>query len=153
MCKFVNIQYIRAKSITRYYVLTLLKEAGLQYGISDYESIEKRKNIFKTGAEKMPEKEISISEELVDMVDQHLPQQPWPIAIHCKVAKELSLNKDVVRAAIRQLIRSGKRYYQYNGIVYDKNQQIVCYDTHRVTEKQLEEEQEKVKEKLREEGL
>lgn len=149
MCQFINARYVRAKLIHRNYVLSLLKEAGLQYGIKDYESIEKRRNIFITGAETLPKKEIIISDELLDKIDKHLPKQPWPIAIHCEVAKELSLSKDIVRAAIRQLIRSGKRYYQHHGIVYDKNSQIVCYDMQRVTEEQLIEEQSKVREKNR----
>lgn len=139
MCRFVNTRYIRSKLIQRNYVLQLLKEAGEQYGISDYESIEKRRNIFITGPEKTPPKEINISDELLDDIDKHLPQQPWPVAIHCKVAEEMSLTKDIVSAAIRKLIRLGKRYYQHRGIVYDKNHQIVCYDTERVTEEQLQE--------------
>lgn len=139
MCRFVNTRYVRSKLIQRNYVLHLLKEAGDRYGISDYVSIEKRRNIFITGPEKTPPKEIYISDELLDDIDKHLPQQPWPIAIHCKVAEEMSLTKDIVRAAIRKLIRIGKRYYQHHGIVYDKNHQIVCYDTERVTEEQLQE--------------
>ena len=139
MCRFVNNRYIRSKLIQRNYVLHLIKEVGEQYGISDYESIEKRRNIFITGPEKNPPKEINISDELLDVIDKHLPEQPWPVAIHCKVAEEMSLTKDIVSAAIRKLIRLGKRYYQHRGIVYDKNHQIVCYDTERVTEEQLQE--------------
>ena len=139
MCRFVNTRYVRAKLIQRNYVLQLLKEAGELYGISDYKSIEKRRNIFIKWPENNPPKEINISDELLDVIDKHLPDQPWPIAIHCKVAEEMSLTKDIISAAIRKLIRLGKRYYQHHGIVYDKNHQIVCYDTERVTEEQLQE--------------
>lgn len=138
MCRFVNNRYIRTKLIQRSYVLQLLKEAGERYEISDYKSIEKRRNIFITGKEKNHPKEITISNKLLDEIDKHLPQQPWPVGIHCKVAEEMSLTKDIVSAAIRKLIRIGKRYYQHCGIVYDKNHQIICYDAERVTEGQLQ---------------
>lgn len=137
MCRFINTRYVRSKLLHRGYILSLLKEAGELYGIPNYDSIEKRRNIFITGVENDSKKEICISDELVSKIDLLLPNQPWPIAIHCKIAKELGLKKDVVKAAIRKLIRLGKRNYQHSGIVYDKNSIIIAYDPTRVTEEQL----------------
>lgn len=137
MCRFINTRYVRSKLLHRGYILSLLKEAGELYGIPNYESIEKRRNIFITGVEHDSKKDAYISDELVSKIDQLLPDQPWPIAIHCKIAKELGLKKDVVQAAIRKLIRLGKRNYQHSGIVYDKNSTIIAYDPTRVTEEQL----------------
>ena len=137
MCRFINTRYVRSKLLHRGYILSLLKEAGELYGIPNYESIEKRRNIFITGVEHDSKKDAYISDELVSKIDQLLPDQPWPIAIHCKIAKELGLKKDVVQAAIRKLIRLGKRNHQHSGIVYDKNSTIIAYDPTRVTEEQL----------------
>lgn len=137
MCRFINTRYVRSKLLHRGYILSLLKEAGELYGIQNYESIEKRRNIFITGVEHDSKKDAYISDELVSKIDQLLPDQPWPIAIHCKIAKELGLKKDVVQAAIRKLIRLGKRNHQHSGIVYDKNSTIIAYDPTRVTEEQL----------------
>jgi predicted nucleotidyltransferase len=84
-------------------------------------------------------KPLLVPDELLTKVDEILPKQPWPTGIHIAVAKELNISIDIVSGAIRKLIRIGKRYYQHAGIVYDKNHQIVCYDTERVTEEQLQE--------------
>ena len=136
-CQFVNVRYVRTKLIQRYYVLSLINEAGNLFGIADYKSIEKRNNIFITNHENICKKEKYISDELLDEIDKYLPQQPWPVAIHSDVAKELSLSIDVVKAAIRKLIRLGRRYYQHQGVVYDKNYQIICVDKQRVSDEQL----------------
>lgn len=136
-CQFVNVRYVRTKLIQRYYVLSLINEAGNLFGIADYKSIEKRNNIFITNHENICKKEKYISDELLDEIDKYLPQQPWPVAIHSDVAKELSLSIDVVKAAIRKLIRLGRRYYQHQGVVYDKNHQIICVDKQRVSDEQL----------------
>lgn len=143
MCRFVNVRYIRIKLIQRNYVLSLLKEASLQYNINGYESIEKRKNIFITGSDNISKKNIYIPDELLEKINDLLPKQPWPTSIHCEIATKLLLNKDIVRAAIRKLMRSGKRYYQHHGIVYDKDSQILCYDQTRYTKKQFEQIQSK----------
>lgn len=137
ICQFVNARYIKEKLIKRYYILMLLKEAGSKYQISDYSSIEKRRNVFITGGVNPPIKDIVISDELLNEIDKHLPEQPWPKAIHLEIAKDLSISGSVVKAAIRKLIRLGRRYSQHSGIVYDKNNQIVCYDDKRVTKEQL----------------
>ena len=128
--------------------MALLEEASEKYGIEGYDSILKRKNEFiiedvsakkKRKDQKEQMKPLLIPDVLLTKVDEKLPKQPWPTGIHIVVAKELNLSVDIVSSAIRKLIRIGKRYYQHAGIVYDKNHQIVCYDTERVTEEQLKE--------------
>lgn len=146
MCRFINTRYIRSKLLHRSYILSLVKEAGELYGIQNYDSIEKRKNIFITGVENVLKRDAYISDELVSKIEKLLPNQPWPIAIHCKIAKELGLKKDVVKAAIRKLIRLGRGNYQHNGIVYDRNSTIIAYDPTRVTEEQLKQLKNKEKE-------
>ena len=147
-CQFINFRFDKTKLIKRSYVMALLKEASEKYGIEGYESILNRKNEFvvedvsvKKKRKELKEqmKPLLVPDELLTKVDEKLPKQPWPTGIHIAVAKELNISIDIVSGAIRKLIRIGKRYYQHAGIVYDKNHQIVCYDTERVTEEQLQE--------------
>ena len=145
-CHFINSRYDKAKMIKRTYVLALLDEAAAQFGIEGYESISRRKNAFiidnqpKSRKEKTSPKhknEFLISDELLEKVDRKLPQQLWPTGVHIIVAKELNVKADIVSAAIRKLIRVGKRYYQKNGIVYDSDKNVVCYDELRVSRQQI----------------
>ena len=146
-CQFINLRYDKTKLIKRSYVMALLKEASEQYGIEGYDSILRRKNAFVVEEVSVKKKRKDLNEqmklllipdELLTKVDEILPEQPWPTGIHVVVAKELNISIDVVSCVIRKLIRLGKRYYQHAGIVYDKNRQIVCYDTERVTKEQLQ---------------
>ena len=146
-CQFINLRYDKTKLIKRSYVMALLKEASEQYGIEGYDSILRRKNAFVVEEVSVKKKRKDLNEqmklllipdELLTKVDEILPEQPWSTGIHVVVAKELNISIDVVSCVIRKLIRLGKRYYQHAGIVYDKNRQIVCYDTERVTKEQLQ---------------
>ncbi len=138
MCEFVNARYIRDKLLKRSFVLSVLKEAAEKYGISDYESVKNRRNVFITSSVDSSKPHIIISDSLLDEIDKKLPVQPWPISIHQKVAKEMDLTDGVVRAAIKKLIRLNRRYKQFGGIVYDENLNMICYDPQRVPEDQLE---------------
>ncbi len=73
-------------------------------------------SISSTGSSKQTRTQLS--EELVASVNTELPPQPWPKKIHEEIATKLELSKTVVKAAIWQLIHSGERLPQINGIVY-----------------------------------
>ena len=146
-CRFINARYEKTKMIKRPYILALLKDASEHYGIEGYEIVLKRKNAFivedvtvtrKKKDSKKHKENILVSDELLTLVDNSLPQQPWPIGVHFIVAKELDIPVHLVSGAIRKLISLGRRFNQKDGIVYDSNNNIVAYDNQRVTKQQIE---------------
>lgn len=60
-----------------------------------------------------------LSHEFVDQVDTLLPTQPWFKNIHLEVAAKLEVSGYRVQRAITQLVDSGRRKKQVNGILYD----------------------------------
>jgi uncharacterized membrane protein (DUF485 family)/Zn finger protein HypA/HybF involved in hydrogenase expression len=60
----------------------------------------------------------ALSEEVIALVKDKLPQQPWPIGIHKSIAKELGIPINVVYRAITALIRRKIFFPQVGGTVY-----------------------------------
>lgn len=60
-----------------------------------------------------------LTDEFVDQVDTLMPPQPWPKNTHLDVAAKLEVPGYKVQRAITQLIESGRRKKQVNGILYD----------------------------------
>lgn len=146
-CRFINSRYEKTKMIKRPYIMALLKDASEQYGIEGYDNILRRKNAFivddvslnkEKKDSKIQKENILVTDELLTLVDEKLPQQPWPIGVHFIVAKELNISVNIVSGAIRKLIRLGRRYNQKDGIVYDSNNNIITYDSQRVTAQQID---------------
>jgi len=59
-----------------------------------------------------------LTEDIINLVREKLPEQPWPTGIHAKVACELQLSRRVVSEAIQELIRRGEFLAQIGGILY-----------------------------------
>jgi len=64
-----------------------------------------------------------VSNELLDMVEKEMPQQPWPKGIHKIVAEKLNLSKGIISQAIQILIKKGIFKPQIDGklFVEEKN--------------------------------
>jgi DNA-directed RNA polymerase subunit RPC12/RpoP len=59
-----------------------------------------------------------LTDELLRRVEDALPAQPWPTAIHRKIATELSLSDSTVTSAIAALIERGKFLHQFGGKLF-----------------------------------
>ena len=59
------------------------------------------------------------------MILKELPKQPWPIGTHKKIAEKLNMKPWYVSVAISQLIEKEFFYTQIDGVLYDKNGNIV----------------------------
>ena len=71
------------------------------------------------------------NEKTIQLVNANLPKQPWPIGVHKQMASLLNLPTAEVYAAINELISRGLRYKQVDGVVYDKDGQIILRDENR----------------------
>ncbi len=75
-------------------------------------------------------KELKLSDELLERVENNLPAQPWPVNIHERVAQELKLPNNTVSDAISYLIYSNKLHYQVYGFVFDENGKVIAEGEH-----------------------
>ncbi|MDP3002189.1 MAG: hypothetical protein Q8N38_03560 [Bacteroidales bacterium] len=62
-----------------------------------------------------------IDDELLDLVANKLPPQPWPTAIHRIIAEKLTISNGLAYRCITKLIEQGKVNPQFNGVVYVKS--------------------------------
>ena len=102
------------------YSISVCEEIAKKHNIKDIDTISNRKNPFTT-----PRKKYDVSEEFIEKVKNELPPQPWPIGTHTKIAKKLNEETPKVSQVINTLIERGICYKQKNGVLYDKNKNIV----------------------------
>lgn len=71
------------------------------------------------------------SEEIVQLVNAALPDQPWKPGVHVQVAAELGITPFRTLRAITELIQRGVRLRQKDGVVFDKSGREVARDVSR----------------------
>jgi AIPR protein len=104
--------------------------AATRYGIADPQAMGRQRPASAASKPKQPKP--VLSEALVLQVNDLLPAQPWKPGVHRAVASQLGCNPTLVSAAIKELVRSGMRQRQKDGIVYDSSGQIVAVDEERI---------------------
>jgi hypothetical protein len=100
------------------------------FGIPDREVLGKR-SLGAAVKYRPSRRAVSLVPEFVDAVDRLLPEQPWQIGVHLEVARTLNCAHEDVSAAIGQLMDSGRRKRQKNGVVYDGAGGVVAVDERR----------------------
>jgi uncharacterized membrane protein (DUF485 family) len=66
-----------------------------------------------------------LTEDIIELVKNNLPSQPWPTGINKSVADKLGLPRQVVADATRKLIRRGVFNLQFDGKIYVPQSSIV----------------------------
>lgn len=116
--------YSKENMLRRNYLAEILQFASSLWHIENLESFTKRENMFitdKIGVKRTAQ----LDEDTIQLVNQNLPEQPWKIGIHRKIAQQLGLSRAIVSSAINELIVRGIRYNQKDGIIYDKEWNII----------------------------
>lgn len=72
------------------------------------------------------------NEELLKLVNDALPPQPWKPKVHFQIAKSIGVRPYLVINAIQTLIERGSWLRQLDGVVYDKAGKEVARDESRV---------------------
>jgi hypothetical protein len=103
-------------------------------GVPDLEDKERREAKERRRQERRMMR--NVSNGVVDRVQAVLPDQPWKPGVHREIARQLGLDPIDVSAAIGQLIRSGRRNRQRDGVVYDLDGRIIGVDYDRVQAKE-----------------
>ena len=128
--KFVAQKYIKEYMLSRIYVMSILSEASSKYGIANLERVTKQKNIFVTAKDYYIKRQrrngrLNVSEDDITRVKDALPAQPWPTGIISKTAEMLHLERNVVYEAISILIERSDVYVQRDGVLFDKEGNVV----------------------------
>ena len=80
----------------------------------------------------------SITGEFVSRVAASLPPQPWKPGIHRKISTQLNCDSSAFRAAVEQLIEDGAFLRQKDGVLFDRDGNVVSFDPDRVDPETLE---------------
>lgn len=116
------------------YYLECCQSAANEFSINSVEVLERYQTLEWSEG---PKVKIEVSEEFAGKVDDQLPPQPWKPGIHKEVIKKLGCTQKEYQAAVKLLIRDGKRNHQKNGVVYDDEGNVVCFDEERVDAQSL----------------
>ncbi len=108
-------------------IVGLCTQASQDYDISGIRGIEER-NIA----------DIKVDMEFALKVNAELPEQPWKRGIHKKITKKLECSSGEIASAIQMLIDEGIRNNQKDGVVYDSEGNVICFDPDRVDPTSME---------------
>lgn len=79
-----------------------------------------------------PAKNVVVTQEFIDKVDELLPEQPWKPGTEVSIIEALGCTRDEYFKATRRLIEEGRRNEQRDGVVYDANGEVLSFDPDRV---------------------
>ena len=127
-----EINNVRSKHLSRYKVMNALRVAADRWGIDGMDYMSHVKNVFinQSSAKNFIHE---LSPEIIESVKACLSPQPWKPNEHKRVAKELKLKQKLVFQAIDVLIAAGEFYEQKDGVVYDRDGNVLMVDESRVS--------------------
>jgi hypothetical protein len=120
----------------------LVKEVADEFSVRNFDLLNKlsRFNLsdFEDSRSDKTRPKVSVSDELVQRIDELLSPQPWKPGLHRVISKQLSCTIDQYLSAVDLLIKKGIRNYQKDGVVYDSDGNVICFDQDRVDPDTLE---------------
>ena len=123
----------KGKWLKKVFIWTIFDKAASQYNITGLHSFIQRpkwngyiKNNNRTTFN------VPVSPDFVEKVNQLLPNQPWKPGIKKIVMNQLNCSYEEFASAINVLIAEGKRLRQKKGVLYNKDNNIVGFDSDRV---------------------
>lgn len=119
-------------------VLRLCKAAETDFGITGYSRIEHAKDLNSLQETDKSATKVQVDMDFALKVKSELPAQPWKPGIHRKIAKELNCSVAEYFAAVGLLIDEGIVNRQRDGVVYDAEGNVLCFDPDRVDPDSLE---------------
>jgi hypothetical protein len=69
---------------------------------------------------KDPSRQAPLTDQILNLIENTMPKQPWIPGVHKEVASKLGLSSSLVYRGINTLIEQGKFFPQVNGVVYEK---------------------------------
>jgi len=124
----------RSVRVSRKRMLSILNLIEIEKGISGIELVEKYNNVYDCVSDggKLHKKKSKPNEEFVERLLLALPAQPWKPKMHFEVKKMLGCSQKEYTEAINKLVERGVIYKQVDGVLYDKKNEVVGFDSDRV---------------------
>lgn len=92
----------------------------LRIAVKDFNTLFKESEVKKVKVKKAPKPPIMLDDKLLTLIQNKLPNQPWPTGIHKVIASEINVSNHMVSIAIQQLISKGVFKHQINGVIIDE---------------------------------
>jgi hypothetical protein len=115
--------------------IDLCKEASTQFSLNGLERIMNTIRFQESGPSKWEsgsKDEIKVSMDFALKVHELLPPQPWKPGGQYPVIKELKCSSREYSQAVSLLVEEGLRNNQKDGVVYDQEGNVLCFDPERV---------------------
>lgn len=110
------------------FILRLLQGFAHEFNIDGVQRMEKGYD-FKGNEWKRYKK---VDKEFALKVNALLPPQPWKPGVHIEITKTLKCTNREYFSAVKLLIEDGLRNRQKDGVVYDAEGNVLCFDPERV---------------------
>ena len=111
------------------------RKAATAFDIKGIERVDKSDMFHTVGQSKWAP---VASLEFALKVHEILPAQPWKPGSHLPVIKALKCTNREYTQAVSRLIEEGLRNHQKDGIVYDQEGNVICFDSKRVNPETME---------------
>ena len=136
----INSEYPNVKNFTgwrkRSFYIELCEMASKYFAIKNVERVEKIGSLNESTTKKYTKADesptVSIDMDFALKVNALLPPQPWRPGANKLVIKELGCSNRQYALAVAMLIDEGLRHRQQDGIVYDPDGNVICFDQDRV---------------------
>jgi hypothetical protein len=127
-CLLGNSAYLSAKNL-----FNIVDKMAEMHEIKNTEII-KNFNPFK----EVIQKSVSLDSNFIKTVKNMLPPQPWKPGVDKTIIKQLGCSPRDYHSAVEILIENGDFYVQRDGILYDKQDNIIAIDSERVDKTTLQ---------------
>lgn len=127
---------------SRAFYIEICTEAAKKFEIENVDRVEKTSkfpfDIPPTTAINNASNNAKVDMKFALMVNELLPPQPWKPKINYLITKKLGCTNAQYFKAVDMLISEGIRYRQKDGVVYDSDGNVICFDAERVDPNSLE---------------
>ena len=124
---------------TKRVLKSLFKRAGETWGIQGYDWYNKPQKRQRSHIQEPVQKRSKkVTMDFALQVNELLPEQPWKPGVEYKIMEKLGCTRTEYFQATKTLIEEGIRKFQKDGVVYDSEGNVVCFDSKRVNAKTME---------------
>ncbi|QPS87448.1 AIPR family protein [Serratia plymuthica] len=105
-----------------------------KYSLTNFQCVERYNAMYDDVSKQLrPYKNAVITEEFIELVKNELPEQPWKHGMRAPILAKLGCKSAELSLAIDKLIERDVIYRQRDGVLYNRNGEIMGFDDSRVT--------------------
>lgn len=117
----------------RDYTMGLCRAVSKEFGVTGIARVEKGEGFSaRKSKQTRGRSSIAIDRDFALRLHEFLPPQPWKPGIDREAMKVFGCTRSEYYQAVALLIDEGLRYRQKDGVVYDEDGSVLCFDPERV---------------------